>query len=497
MFNTEEAADSFEDRLDKLGEECGVFGVYRKTRGNVAADCYFGLYALQHRGQESCGIVVNNDGLFKYKKGMGLVNDVFRQPELAALGSGKIAVGHVRYSTTGASSTHNTQPLVIRHMKGPMAVSHNGNLVNALELRKKYELQGGIFHSTSDTEAIAYAVTQERLCKNSIEEAVEAAVPLLRGAFSLVIMSAQKLIAARDPNGFRPLCIGELPNDGGYVFSSESCALSGLGAKFLRDMLPGEIVVADGSGLRSITAHCPPECFDSAEKAGNMCVFEYIYFARPDSVIEGASVHRARRRAGKFLAQTHPVEADIVIGVPDSGIDAALGYSKESGIPYGIGFIKNRYIGRTFIQPSQNLREASVKIKLNVISDTVKGKRVIMIDDSIVRGTTTGIIVKLLREAGAAEVHVRISAPPFKNPCFFGTDIDNRDKLIACRLSVPEIAKELGADSLGYLELAHVPLLAKGANCGFCHGCFSNEYPIPVPAEMPKDKFESQIKQNA
>jgi amidophosphoribosyltransferase len=249
--------------------------------------------------------------------------------------------------------------------------------------------------------------------------------------------------------------------------------------------------------LRGITTHCPPEAFDDSKNAGNMCVFEYIYFARPDSVIEGASVHRARRRAGKFLAQTHPVEADIVIGVPDSGIDAALGYSKESGIPYGIGFIKNRYIGRTFIQPSQNMREASVKIKLNVISDTVKGKRVIMIDDSIVRGTTTGIIVKLLREAGAAEVHVRISSPPFKNPCFFGTDIDSRDKLIACRLSVPEIGRELGADSLGYLNLEHVPLLAKGANCGFCHGCFSNEYPLPVPSEMPKDKFESQIRRNS
>ncbi|GHU47846.1 amidophosphoribosyltransferase [Clostridia bacterium] len=486
-FNAEDTA-CFAD--DKPKEECGVFGVYRNTRGNVATDCYFGLYALQHRGQESCGIVVNNDGVFKYKKGMGLVGDVFKQPELSALGSGKIALGHVRYSTTGLSTPHNTQPLVIRHMKGPMAVSHNGNLVNAVQLRKTYESRGGIFHSTSDTEAIAYAITQERLVRNSIEEAVESALPGLHGAFCLVVMSAQKLIAARDPHGFHPLCIGELPGSShGYVFSSESCALSAIGAKFVRDVLPGEIVIADDTGLRSITTHCP----GSGTKS-SVCVFEFIYFARPDSVIEGASVHRARRRAGKFLAQTHPVDADIVIGVPDSGIDAALGYSKESGIPYGIGFIKNRYIGRTFIQPTQNLREASVKIKLNVIADTVKDKRVIMIDDSIVRGTTTGVIVKLLREAGAREVHVRISAPPFMHPCYFGTDIDSRDKLIACRLTVPEIAKELGADSLGYLELSHAPLLAKGAGCGFCDGCFSGRYPLEVPAEMPKDKFESQIR---
>lgn len=471
--------------FDNLHEECGVFGIYTKETSNVANSAYFGLYALQHRGQESCGIVVNDRGVFNYHKGIGLVNEVFTNDILKKLGKGKIAIGHVRYSTTGGVNGHNTQPLVVRHIKGPMAIAHNGNLVNALELRSQFELKGGIFHSTNDTEVISYAITEQRLVCGSIQEALEQAMYKIKGAYSLVIMSPKKMIVARDPNGFRPLCIGTLPNDEGYVVASETCALDSISATFLREVEPGEIVVIDEKGLTSIKTHCGGK--------STMCVFEYVYFARPDSVIEGASVHNARIQAGKFLAQEHPVDADIVVGVPDSGLDAALGYSIESGIPYGVGFIKNRYVGRTFIQPAQGMRENSVRIKLNPIKEVVNGKRVVMIDDSIVRGTTSGRIVNLLREAGAKEVHVRISSPPFRNPCFFGTDIDSRDKLIACKMTLDEIRDLIGADTLGYLSEENVVRIAGGAKCGFCSGCFTGKYPIEVPDEMPKDKFESKF----
>ena len=358
-----------------------------------------------------------------------------------------MAVGHVRYSTTGVPSRSNAQPLVISHVKGPMALCHNGNLVNAFELRQEFELSGAIFHGTSDTEVIAYAITQKRLKCASIQEAVEQAMYDIKGAYSIVVMSAQKLIAARDPNGFRPLCMGRTP-EGDIVFASESCALDSIGASFIRDLKPGEIVVVSNKGVESIETHCGNK--------GTLCVFEYVYFARPDSVIEGASVHKARQRAGAFLALEHPVQADIVIGVPDSGLDAALGFSRQSGIPYGVGFIKNRYIGRTFIQPSQGQRENSVRIKLNVIKEVIRGKRVVMIDDSIVRGTTSARIVSLLKEAGAKEVHMRVSSPPFMNPCYFGTDIDSRENLIACRMPVEEISKAIGADSLGFLSVSSV-----------------------------------------
>lgn len=471
--------------FDKLHEECGVFGIYTGSVSDVAKSAYFALYALQHRGQESCGIVVNDRGVFNYHKGLGLVNEVFDAETLEKLGRGRMAVGHVRYSTTGNCTAHNTQPLVVRHIKGPMAIAHNGNLVNALELRAQYEMKGGIFHSTNDTEVISYAVTEARLTSSSIQQAVEKAMYKIKGAYSLVIMSPKKLIAARDPNGFRPLCIGKLKNDEGYAVASETCALDSISATFVRDIEPGEIVVIDNKGIESIKTHCGGK--------STMCVFEYVYFARPDSVIEGASVHAARVQAGRFLAQEHPVEADIVVGVPDSGLDAALGFSLESGIPYGVGFIKNRYVGRTFIQPAQGMRENSVRIKLNPIAEVVKGKRVVMIDDSIVRGTTSGRIVNLLRDAGATEVHVRISSPPFTNPCFFGTDIDSKDRLIACRLSLEEICKEIQADSLGYLSEGNVVKIAKNAGCGFCSGCFTGNYPIEVPDEMPKDKFESKL----
>jgi amidophosphoribosyltransferase len=401
---------------------------------------------------------------------------------------GNIAIGHVRYSTTGNSNRENAQPLVVKHIKGPMAIAHNGNLVNARELREEYENKGAIFHSTNDTEVISYAITEERLKTGSIEDAIQNAVTKLKGAFSLVIMSPTKLIALRDPDGFRPLCLGKLGDDGTYVVASESCAFDSMGATFIRDVKAGEMLVIDKNGVRSIDTNCT--------KKGTMCVFEYVYFARPDSVIEGVSVHKARLRAGELLWKEHPVDADVVIGVPDSGLDCALGFAQASGIPYGVGFIKNRYIGRTFIQPSQAQRTNSVRIKLNVIKDIVKGKRVVLIDDSIVRGTTCRRIVDLVREAGAKEVHMRISCPPFTDPCFFGVDIDSKDKLIACQMSIPEIAKHIGADTLGYLSVEGVKSLACEADCDFCVGCFTGKYPIEVPKEMPKDKFEFKIGEN-
>lgn len=471
--------------MDKgLHEECGVFGIYSPDTTDIAYSVYHGLFALQHRGQESCGIVVNDNGVFSHHKDLGLVPEVFDPDTLNKLGNGNIAIGHVRYSTTGNCNRTNAQPLVVRHVKGPLAIAHNGNLTNAHILREKYELRGAIFHSTNDTEVISYEITNHRLSQPSIEKAVEMAVSELCGAFSLVVMSPTKLIAVRDPNGFRPLCMGKC-NNGSVVFASETCALDSIGAHFVRDVEPGEIVVVDSNGIRSIKTYCG--------RKSTMCVFEYVYFARPDSVIEGAGVHEARLHAGEFLWKEHPVDADIVIGVPDSGLDAALGLANASGIPYGIGFVKNRYIGRTFIQPSQAQRTNSVKIKLNVIKEVVRDKRVILVDDSIVRGTTCRRIVDLIREAGAKEIHMRISCPPFTNPCYFGTDIDSKENLIACKMSIDETAKYVGADSLGYLSIESVKKIAQKASCGFCTACFDGKYPVKVPDNMPKDKFEFKI----
>ncbi len=472
--------------FDTIKEECGVFGIYSEQRGPVAASAYFALYALQHRGQESCGIVVNDDGVMRTHRDIGLVPEVFTADALTKLGEGNMAVGHVRYSTTGGQSRTNAQPLVIQHVKGKMVLAHNGNLVNAGALREELEMGGAIFHSTNDTEVIAYIITQARINTPSIEAALEQAMHRIKGAYSLIVMSPQKLIAARDPNGFRPLCMGKRGSD--VVFASESCALDSLGAEFVRDLDPGEIVVVDKKkGLRSIRTHC------TEDNKGNLCVFEFIYFARPDSVIEGASVHGARLRAGAYLALEHPVQADVVVGVPDSGLDAAIGYSRQSGIPYGIGLIKNRYVGRTFIQPSQEQREDAVRIKLNVLKETVNGKRVVLVDDSIVRGTTSARIVHLIREAGAKEIHMRISAPPFINPCYFGTDIDSKDNLIACKMTVPEIAAEIGVDSLGFISVDNAKKIAESARCGFCTGCFTGEYPVEPPKDIRKDKFELRI----
>ena len=475
--------------MSSLREECGVFGVFSQEKSDVASTAYYGLFALQHRGQESCGIVVNNAGLFQVYKDTGLVNDVFSPRILEGLGEGNMAVGHVRYGTTGGNDRSNAQPIVVNHIKGRMALAHNGNIVNCEELRRELELEGSIFSTTSDTEVISYIITKERLKAPSIEQAVNKAMDRIKGAYSLVIMSPAKLIAARDENGFRPLCYGKT-EDGRYVVASESCALDAVSAKFIRDIKPGEIVIFDKDGVRSIEDHCGKE-------EGAMCVFEYIYFARPDSVIDGCSVHTARMRAGAFLALEHPVQADVVIGVPDSGLDAAVGYAKQSGIPYEIGFIKNKYIGRTFIAPGQKSREDKVKIKLNPIADVVRGKRIVMIDDSIVRGTTSARIVKLLHEAGAREIHMRVSAPPFMNPCYYGTDIDSRDNLIACRYTVEEIAKHIGVDSLGYLSVENARQIAKGQNgAGYCTACFDGSYPTEVPKAPKKNRFETKISEN-
>ena len=470
--------------FDQIHEECGVFGVYSpESTTSVVGDTYMALYALQHRGQQSCGIAVNDDGIIRSYRDLGLVPDTFNQRVLSDLGSGRMAVGHVLYGASNPERA-DAQPLVVRHIKGSMALAFNGALVNALELKEELELKGAIFHSNSDAEIISHVIINERLHTNSIEEAIEKAMDKLKGAYSMVVMSPQKLMAVRDPQGIRPLAMGKM--GGEIVFASESCAFDSIGAKFVRDVRPGEIIVVDRSGVRSLESHC-------GQKSG-LCVFEYVYTARPDSVIEGESVHMARKRAGAFLAQEHPVEADIVIGSPDSGLDAALGYAEESGIPYGIGFIKNRYIGRTFILPTQTERERAVHIKLNVLEAAVKGKRVVLVDDSIVRGTTSIQITKMLRDAGATEVHLRISSPPFINPCYFGTDIDSKDKLIACRMSMEEIRRTLDVDTLGYLSIEHCAQIARTTTgCEFCMGCFTGKYPIDVPEEKPCDKFSQKL----
>lgn len=472
--------------MRKINEECGVFGIFGNENADVARSTYYGLYALQHRGQESCGIVVNDDGLFTSRRDNGLVNDVFTAERLDALGEGNIAVGHVRYGTTKTKGRANAQPLVVNHIKGRMAISYNGNIINAFDLRCELEMEGCLFHTTSDTEVISYVITKERLKSKSIEEAVNKAMNSIKGAYALVVMSPSKLIACRDPHGLKPLCIGKT-HEGQYVVASESCALDATGAEFIRDVKPGEIIVINKDGMRSIEDHC-------GETPMKSCVFEYVYFARPDSVIDGTSVHKARKRAGMYLAKEFPVEADVVIGVPDSGLDAAIGYAEESGIPYGIGFLKNKYIGRTFIAPGQSVREDKVRIKLNPIVDTVKDKRVVLIDDSIVRGTTCARIVRLLRNAGAKEIHMRSSAPKFLNPCYYGTDIESRDVLIACHHTTEEICQIIGADTLGFLSVENVKKIAceAGEDC-FCTACFDNIYPTEIPKETKKYRYEEKI----
>ncbi len=464
-----------------LHEECGVFGMYDLDGEDVASTIYYGLFALQHRGQESCGIAVSDTegpkGQVSVQKGMGLVNEVFDAEGLEKL-KGNIGVGHVRYSTAGASNAQNVQPLVLNYVKGTLMLAHNGNLVNAKELREQMEYTGAIFQTTIDTEVIAYLIARERLHVPTAEEAVKNAMMKLRGAYSIIISSPRKLIGARDPHGFRPLVIGK--RDNGYILASESCALDAVGAEFVRDVKPGEIVMLDADGIQSDETLC------SAESA--RCIFEYIYFARPDSYVDGISVYNSRIMAGKILAQMHPAEADIVVGVPESGNVAAMGFALESGIQYGTAFIKNSYVGRTFIKPKQSARESSVKIKLNVLKEVVRGKRVVMVDDSIVRGTTSERIVRMLKAAGATEVHVRISSPPFLNPCYFGTDVPSCDQLIAYNNTVEEVCKKIGADSLGYLDGERLHELI-GGDRNYCDACFSGKYPV----DPPKDDIRNAL----
>lgn len=466
-----------------LHEECGVFGAYSLDHDqDVATSIYYGLFALQHRGQESCGIAVGDTlgpkGTVHSCKGMGLVNEVFSEENLGRL-QGNIGVGHVRYSTAGASCAENTQPLVLNYVKGTLALAHNGNLINALELREELSYSGAIFQTTIDTEVIAYHIARQRLHTKTVQEAVKNAMMKLSGAYSLVVMSPRKLIGARDPFGFRPLCIGKCENT--YYLASESCALDAVSAEFVRDVLPGEIITIDKEGLHSDISLC--------QKNIAHCIFEYIYFARPDSYLDKVSVYNSRIMAGKILAQMHPADADIVVGVPDSGNVAAMGFAQETGIPYGMAFIKNSYVGRTFIKPKQAVRESSVKIKLNVLQEVVRGKRVVMVDDSIVRGTTSERIVRMLKNAGATEVHVRISSPPFLYPCYFGTDVPSCDQLIAHNNTVDEICEMLGADSLGYLDGERLHELI-GPEKGFCDACFSGRYPIDAPKEDIRGSYE-------
>jgi len=463
-------------------EECGVFGIYDIHGGDVAHSVYYGLSALQHRGQESCGIAVTDTngpfGKVDCHRGLGLVNEVFHSHDIEKL-HGNLGVGHVRYSTTGATTIENTQPLVLNYIKGTLCLAHNGNLVNAAELRQELEQTGALFTTTIDSEVIAYLIAKERINAPTAEEAVVKACGRLRGAYALVVSSPRKLMGIRDPYGLRPLCIGR--RDDAWIIASESCAISSVGGTFIRDVEPGEIVSITPEGIQSYHLEAKP--------TRAHCVFEYIYFARLDSKIDQISVYEARRLGGKILAREFPAEADLVAGVPDSGLTAAYGFAEASGIPFGMVFHKNSYVGRTFIKPTQEEREDSVKIKLNVIEPAVRGKRLVLVDDSIVRGTTMKNLIRDLKKAGALEVHVRISSPPFLYPCYFGTDVPGTNSLIAHQHSVEEIQKEIGADSLGYMTVDGLREIAGGLP--ICNACFTGKYPMEVPDHEIRDALES------
>ena len=465
-----------------LGEECGVFGAYDMDGGDVAPSVYYGLFALQHRGQESCGIAVTDtygERKVHFKKGLGLVNEVFDEESLQTL-KGNLGVGHVRYSTAGGSKVENAMPLVINYVKGTLAIAHNGNLTNAIELRRELEYTGAIFQTTIDSEVIAYHIARERLNVSMAEEAVKRAMGKIKGAYALVVSSPRKMIGARDPFGLKPLCIGKEGNT--YFLASESCAIAAVGAEFVRDVEPGEIVTITKDGIHSDLSMA------IAPQNQARCIFEYIYFARTDSTIDKVNVYHSRIIAGKALAQSYPVDADLVVGVPDSGLVAAKGYSEQSGIPYGMAFHKNSYVGRTFIKPKQSQRESSVKIKLNVIAEVVKDKRIVMVDDSIVRGTTCANIIKMLKRAGAKEVHVRISSPPFLYPCYFGTDVPSNEQLIAHSHTTEEIRELIGADSLGYMKIDKLKNMV--GSLGYCDACFTGNYPMEVPGRDISHAFE-------
>ena len=461
-----------------IHEECGVFGVFAPTPTDVGGLCYYGLYALQHRGQESCGIVVNDDGVFASRKDLGLVGEVFSAQRLADLGEGNIAVGHVRYATAGSCTIENAQPMVQGSKLGTIAVAHNGQLINYDQLREMLEETGCTFQSTSDTEVIVKLIAKSY--KKGLERALTDTIQMIKGSFALAVMTEKSLIGARDPNGIRPLCLGKTEN--GWILASETCAIDAVNGTFVRDIHPGEIVIISDDGVLS---------FEFGERTSKRtCVFEYVYFARPDSVLDGISVTEARMKMGEQLAKESAVPADVVIGVPDSGLSAAVGYAKASGVPYAMGIVKNKYIGRTFIAPTQKERENMVFVKLNAVPCDVRGKRVIVIDDSIVRGTTSDRIVKMLRDAGALEVHVRIAAPPFLWQCYFGTDIPAREQLIAYNRSIEEIRELIGADSLGYLRVERLPEMVEGL--ALCTGCFTGKYPMEPPTEDIRGEYDDR-----
>lgn len=458
----------------KIKEACGVFGIFNPAGVDAAQSIYYGLCSLQHRGQESCGIAVCDTegpkGNMSAHKGMGLVNEVFKETTLNEL-HGNLGVGHVRYSTTGAATLNNAQPLVLNYVKGTLALAHNGNLVNADELRHELEQNGAIFHTTTDSEVIACCIARERVHTKSVEEAILRTASKIKGAYGLVIASPQKLIGVRDPLGIKPLCLGK--RDSSYILASESCALSAIGAQFIRDLRPGEILTITRDAITSDCQLC--------EQKHAHCIFEYIYFARLDSTLDGISVYDARIRAGAALAAAYPVDADLVTGVPDSGVPAAKGYSEASGIPFALAFYKNSYVGRTFIKPTQKERESAVRLKLNVLESVVRGKRIILVDDSIVRGTTIANLIHLLKKAGAVSVHVRISSPPFLYPCYFGTDVPSNKQLIASSHTPEEICKSIGADSLGYMKIEDLQSMV--GSLPLCRACFDNHYPMPVPRQ--------------
>ena len=474
------SVSSWSERPDKPEEACGVFGVYAPEE-DVAKLAYFGLYALQHRGQESAGIAAFEGNLVHCHKDMGLVSQVFNEEILETL-TGYLAVGHTRYSTTGSSLKANAQPAVLDTRLGKLALAHNGNLVNALELREKLQKSDRCFITTTDSEAIAFAIAEEVDSGKDWLEAATSAFKLCSGAYSLVIGTPEGMMGARDPHGIRPLVIGTLKGKTTrYVLASETCGLDIIGAEYLRDVEPGEVVWITEEGLASFHWDQKPE--------RKLCIFEMIYFSRPDSLMHNETLYSYRLRLGEQLARESLVEADMVMGVPDSGIPAAIGFSRESGIPFGEGLIKNRYVGRTFIQPTQHMREAGIKMKLNTLKDVLTGKRIIIVDDSIVRGTTSRKIVKALRDAGASEVHMRISSPPVTHPCFYGIDTDNQEQLIAATTSIKEIEKQIGVDSLAYLSWEGMLEVTGEDTQSFCSACFTGDYPIDIPDRVKRSKL--------
>ena len=470
-----ESITEHETTFEHIGEECGVVGIAASKRENVAALAYYALYALQHRGQESAGIAVADGKGIKHYRNLGLVPEVFDEEILHGL-TGRISIGHVRYSTFGSKDVINAQPLVARCKIGMLALAHNGNLVNADALRAQMEDDGAIFQTSVDTEVILNLIARES--SKGLIEAIRSMMEKVRGSYALVLLAKDKLIGIRDPYGIRPLCLGRVGNS--FVLASESCALDAVGAEFVRDVQPGEIVVIDAEGIHSMHVKTPMR--------SRLCLFEFVYFARPDSVIDGINVYQSRVEAGKRLAIDDDVEADMVIGVPDSALAAAMGYAQQSGIPYGDGLAKNRYVGRTFIQPEQGMRELGVRTKLNALTRNVRGKRLILVDDSIVRGTTSDRIVKMLRDAGATEVHMRVSSPPFLYPCYFGTDVPAREQLIAYNRTVEDIRQVIGADSLAYLKLERLSDMVGGLP--YCSGCFTGKYPLDPPTEDIRGDYD-------